>query len=1044
MKKFLLLLTAAVAAMSLSAAPVDQATAFRKAKSYLTNKLYAGKIMAPAAVNPVLLKAEIGDVKLNKPVYYIYNTSTTFLVVAGDDRAEEILMVGDAPLKDVNNLPIGMQDMLGIYKNEIMYLHEHPGLKVNPIPAPSNTPQLKAVTVGPLLTALWDQTAPYWNQCKFTYNNKSYQCLTGCPATSASMVLYYWKYPASVAAIPSYTASLELSYYNSVNFTYPALPATTFDWANMKDSYSSYTTAQGNAVATLMRYVGQAEGMMYGTESAGGSGIYVSENYRIADMFKLFGYKSTAQSVNQSSYSSANWAALIQSELIAGRPLVYCAVSGSAGGHAFNVDGYRDSDNKYHVNWGWSGDGNTWCVMNSFSDGSYTFNQSQQAVIGVEPPTVPTVTPELSVNPTSLSFAGSNTGETYTKTFTVTGTDLQGNVNVAVSGSSYYTVSPSTITAAQAANGATVTVTYKPTVSGNHTGTVTISSSGAESKTVALTGSASKVPSITVDPAQLSMTAEVGQTVTSTFVVTGTNLTDNLSLSLSGDDYAFSIDTYTILRSGAANGVTVTVSYVPDEVGTNSAVVTISGGGAQSATVTLNGTATAPVRNITVNPAQLNMTALVGETVTKTFNVKGQNLTGALTLALNDANGVYSLSHTNISASRAQQGVDVTVTYAPQSFGTHNATVTVSGGGADAVTVALNGQADLIKYAPVMLPAVEQFINTTQFRADWTDETPEQNVASYTLEVSPKSTAPVAVDGGTCDLTNIEAVTNDEGQLPNCASTASSYLPEGWTAENYLYVNDGFVISGATTGSSWWSSTTYGAIVSPTLDLTGYDKVTVVARVKSYYPSYYGQAQVRIATGSAYQDYTLGSSDDDEFQEITVVLNCSSSDQVRVQGRANYFALESVVVYAGDITTANMLKAQETGNADYRLITEITPDKCYLVKDLTAYGTYVYRVKSVYADGTESEWSNTQEVTLFDNGHGYQLGDVNHDGVVNISDVTTLIDMQLGNGQGCEICADITGDGVVNISDVTTLIDMQLGNTTAMMKKAGTLRLLAK
>ena len=139
-----------------------------------------------------------------------------------------------------------------------------------------------------------------------------------------------------------------------------------------------------------------------------------------------------------------------------------------------------------------------------------------------------------------------------------------------------------------------------------------------------------------------------------------------------------------------------------------------------------------------------------------------------------------------------------------------------------------------------------------------------------------------------------------------------------------------------------------------------------------------------------------------------------------------------------------MLKAQETGNADYRLITEITPDKCYLVKDLTAYGTYVYRVKSVYADGTESEWSNTQEVTLFDNGHGYQLGDVNHDGVVNISDVTTLIDMQLGNGQGCEICADITGDGVVNISDVTTLIDMQLGNTTAMMKKAGTLRLLAK
>ena len=80
MKKFLLLLTAAVAALSLSAAPVDQATAFQKAKNFLANKLYAGKMMAPAALQPVLLKAERGSEKISEPVYYIYNTSTTFLV----------------------------------------------------------------------------------------------------------------------------------------------------------------------------------------------------------------------------------------------------------------------------------------------------------------------------------------------------------------------------------------------------------------------------------------------------------------------------------------------------------------------------------------------------------------------------------------------------------------------------------------------------------------------------------------------------------------------------------------------------------------------------------------------------------------------------------------------------------------------------------------------------------------------------------------------------------------------------------------------------
>ena len=131
MKKFMFFLTAAIMAMSLTAAPVDHASAMKKAQSFLTNELYAGKMMSPAATTPVLLKAEMGNVKYNEPVYYIYNTSSTFIVVAGDDRAEEILMVGDRPLSDVNNLPLGLQDMLGQYKDQIMYLQEHPGLHGN-------------------------------------------------------------------------------------------------------------------------------------------------------------------------------------------------------------------------------------------------------------------------------------------------------------------------------------------------------------------------------------------------------------------------------------------------------------------------------------------------------------------------------------------------------------------------------------------------------------------------------------------------------------------------------------------------------------------------------------------------------------------------------------------------------------------------------------------------------------------------------------------------------------------------------------------------
>ena len=58
-------------------------------------------------------------------------------------------------------------------------------------------------------------------------------------------------------------------------------------------------------------------------------------------------------------------------------------------------------------------------------------------------------------------------------------------------------------------------------------------------------------------------------------------------------------------------------------------------------------------------------------------------------------------------------------------------------------------------------------------------------------------------------------------------------------------------------------------------------------------------------------------------------------------------------------------------------------------------------------------------------------GDVNGDGVVNISDVTTLIGYLLtGNSTGINLTgADTNQDGNTNISDVTALIGYQLSGT---------------
>lgn len=566
MKKFLLMLTAAMLAMSLSAAPVDQVTAKKIAQSFLTNELYAGQIMAPAATHPVLLKAEMGSVKLNTPVYYIYNTSTTFIVVAGDDRADQILMVGDRPLKDINNLPLGMRDMLGQYKDQIMFLQEHPGLQPTSVETPN--PSFNATTYGPLLTCNWDQEAPYYNQCKFG----SYQCLTGCPATSASMVFYFWKYPtAATPAVPGYKSTISVSSYSSKSYTHSALPSTTFDWANMLDSYTgSYTTAQGTAVATLMHYVGQAERMGYGTSSAGGSGVSVDSVCNIRDAFTFFGYdssttrfvkKTSAYSGGTTLYTDSQWAALIQAEMAAGRPIVFCAVSSNAGGHAFNVDGYNGSTNKYHINFGWSGDGNAWCSLNSFGYSSYNFNVYQQMVIGIQPPSGSSATPTLSVSPSSLSFS-TTAGQTVSKTFTVTGSNLTGNVTLTkTDANGVYTISPTTISASAAASGATVTVTYKPTAAGTQTGSITIASSGATSKTVSLSGTATAAALTTYTPVMSA--ANSNYITSSSFRADWTDQTTSsnvASYTLQVDKQGSSTPTTTTLL-GTINGSSYTGSY---------------------------------------------------------------------------------------------------------------------------------------------------------------------------------------------------------------------------------------------------------------------------------------------------------------------------------------------------------------------------------------------------------------------------------------------------------------------------------------------------
>ena len=84
------------------------------------------------------------------------------------------------------------------------------------------------------------------------------------------------------------------------------------------------------------------------------------------------------------------------------------------------------------------------------------------------------------------------------------------------------------------------------------------------------------------------------QTTTKTIVVSGMNLTGDLTLSISGADASyFSVPVTTIPKASAQAGYSLTISYNAPVVGTHNAILILSGGGITDATVNLTATATA-------------------------------------------------------------------------------------------------------------------------------------------------------------------------------------------------------------------------------------------------------------------------------------------------------------------------------------------------------------------------------------------------------------------------------------------------------------------
>ena len=102
-------------------------------------------------------------------------------------------------------------------------------------------------------------------------------------------------------------------------------------------------------------------------------------------------------------------------------------------------------------------------------------------------------------------------------------------------------------------------------------------------------------PAIIVDFESLTMAAKVGETATATFNVLGTDLKEVVTLTLNDANGVYTINPESnISIKDAEEGATVTVTYKPTAAGSHEATISVTTKDAETATVTLNGTATVP------------------------------------------------------------------------------------------------------------------------------------------------------------------------------------------------------------------------------------------------------------------------------------------------------------------------------------------------------------------------------------------------------------------------------------------------------------------
>ena len=389
MKQNAILFTVLILFFSISASAklVDINKAKLTGKNFYYERL-SSHLSKTIAFNDIKISSEYVEKAGDIPVYYTFNFSGSgFIIISADDCCLPVIGYSFDSHVSFENQSDNFVYWMGLRKQEITEnIHKNvlPDASIssewnrlstlNPI---SLTDGQSAVTdVAPLIASTWDQGFPYNTLCPAESACGSFggHVTVGCVATAMAQIMYYWRWPNTGTGSHCYTPP---------NGGYPQQCAdfgnTTYDWNGMTDSPSK----ECYPIALISYHAGVSVNMMYNDDGACSSGAY--QNTVPSALINYFRYSSSCISANKMSYSTTAWNSMLQGDLSAGKPLQYGG-QGPGGGHSWVCDGFQGAD-YYHMNWGWSGSSNGYFYLNNLNPAGYTFNNSQSAVLHIEPNT---------------------------------------------------------------------------------------------------------------------------------------------------------------------------------------------------------------------------------------------------------------------------------------------------------------------------------------------------------------------------------------------------------------------------------------------------------------------------------------------------------------------------------------------------------------------------------------------------------------------------------------------------------------------------------